>query len=380
VRAASPPESAGALREQVRGFLAEARAAGAYEPRCDAWLSGFSPELSREIGRRGWIGMTWPAGYGGGERSALDRFAVIEEILAAGAPVAAHWVADRQSGAQILRHGSDALKDRVLPAIARGECYWALGLSEPDSGSDLASVRTRARPAAGGGWRLDGGKIWSSHAHRCHWISVLCRTSAPTADRHAGLSVLAVDLSSPGVTVRPIRSLGGESHFNEVVFDDVAVPDEMLLGEPGDGWRLTTAELSLERSGPERFLSTFPLLAELVRESGPDPAEPVAVALGDLAADLATLRRLSLDVAAIIERGADPVVEAALVKDLGTRFEGRVAEVVRSVAPCEPSLGSERALERRLAEAILAAPGFTLRGGSSEILRGIVARSLEATR
>lgn len=378
---ATLPASVQALRAEVRSFLADARDDGVYEPRCDAWLSGFSPELSREIGRRGWIGMTWPKRYGGHERSALERFAVIEELLAAGAPVAAHWIADRQSGAQILRHGSDALKERVLPEIARGESYWALGLSEPDSGSDLASVRTRAtRDESAGGWRLDGGKIWSSHAHRCHWISVLCRT-APAGERpHAGLSVLAVELSTPGVTVRPIRSLTGETHFNEVVFEDVAVPDEMLLGEPGDGWRLTTAELSLERSGPERFLSTFPLLAELVHEVGPEPDEAAAVALGELAAELSTLRRLSLDVAAVIERGSDPVVEAALVKDLGTRCESRVADVARALVPTEPSLQSERALDRRLAEAVLSAPGYTLRGGASEILRGIVARSLGTGR
>jgi alkylation response protein AidB-like acyl-CoA dehydrogenase len=369
------PDEAQRTRAEVRAFLEDARASGAFAPACDSWLAGFSPEFSRELGRRGWIGMTWPARYGGRERSAVERWVVAEELLAAGAPVAAHWIADRQSGPQIYRHGTEALRERVLPAIAEGACYFALGMSEPDSGSDLASVRTRA-VRTDAGWRLSGSKVWTSHAHGAHFITTLCRTAPAEQDRHAGLSILVVDTQLPGVTIRPIRLITGEHHFNEVIFEDVLVPDEMLLGEASDGWNLVTSELSLERSGPERLLSTFPLIAALVARLGPAPGERASVELGRLIAQLWALRQLSLSIAATLDAGHDPVVEAAIAKDLGTRFERDVAEVARLLVPAASASAEPGSFETLLAQAILSAPGFTLRGGTSEILRGIVARGL----
>jgi alkylation response protein AidB-like acyl-CoA dehydrogenase len=364
-----------ALRKEVREFCESARRAGEFQPRCDAWLASSSPEFSLRLARRGWIGMTWPERYGGHGRSAVERLAVAEELLAAGAPVAAHWIADRQSGPQIYRHGSERLRERFLPAIARGECFFSLGMSEPESGSDLASVRTRAR-ADGSDWVLNGAKVWTSHAHHSHFITVLCRTADLGENPHAGLSILIVDLAAPGVTVRPIRLITGEHHFNEVIFEDVRVPAEMVLGDPGDGWRLVTAELSIERSGPERFLSTFPLFAALLDALGASAGDRDATAIGGLAAELMALRRLSFAVAAAIDGGHDPATQAAIVKDLGTRFEGRVAEVARTLLPARPALGAPAPFDRLLAEAVLSAPGFTLRGGTNEILRGIVARNL----
>jgi acyl-CoA dehydrogenase len=364
------PAAAEAVRTDARAYLAEAIAAGVFEPRVDAWLRGFSPEFSAELGRRGWVGMTWPAQYGGGGRSALERFVLLEELLVAGAPVAAHWIADRQSGPQILRHGTDEARSTILPAIVRGECFVSLGMSEPGSGSDLASVRTAASPVSGG-WRLNGSKIWTSHAHRSHYITVLCRTKTGRT-RHEGLSVLIVDLSAAGVDVRPIRLIDGESHFNEVFFTDVFVPESMLIGEENDGWNLVTSELSLERSGPERILSTYPLLAAVVSRA---PASAARV-VGELIAELWILRRLSLSIAAAIDQGEDPVAEAAMVKDLGTAFEQRVIDAARSIVGGEPEPHSVDAFSAMLAESILAAPGFTLRGGTTEILRTIVARTV----
>jgi alkylation response protein AidB-like acyl-CoA dehydrogenase len=371
----SEPATAVELRAEVRTFLDESLARGDFVPQCDAWLAGFSPEFSRELGRRGWIGMTWPEAYGGHERSAVERLAMTEELLAAGAPVAAHWIADRQSGPQIYRHAAESVRTELLPAIARGECFVSLGLSEPDSGSDLASVRTRARATATG-WTLSGTKVWTSHAHHCHYLSVLCRTSEPEAGRHSGLSILLVKADTPGVTIRPIRLLTGEHHFNEVIFDSVDVPAEMLIGEEGAGWALVTAELALERSGAERFLSTYPLLQQLIRDVGEIDDDRSAGQIGTLVAELMALRRLSASVARAIDAGANPANEAALVKDLGTRFEKKVIEVARSLRPIEPSLHSADPFARLLAQAVLSAPGFTLRGGTNEILRGLVARSV----
>lgn len=369
------PDTAEELRAEVRGFLSNELAAGTFVPRCDSWVGEFSPEFSRKLGERGWLGMTWPKRYGGHERSSLERFVVTEELLAAGAPVASHWIADRQVGPTLLRYGTEEQKRRFLPAIARGESFFSLGLSEPESGSDLASVKTRAE-RIDGGWRVNGTKIWTGGAHRNHYFSVLCRTSPPGEDRHAGLSLLIVDLSAPGVTVKPVRFLTGEHVFNEVTLEDVEVPNDMVLGQAGEGWRQITSELAFERSGPERFLSTFPLLVELVRVIGRSPDERARVAVGTLVARLWVLRRMSLSVARALESEVAPDVEAALVKELGNRFESEVAEFARLLVPTEPSLNSSDLFEARLAEAITHAPAFTLRGGAREILRGIVARGL----
>jgi alkylation response protein AidB-like acyl-CoA dehydrogenase len=259
------PEAAGELRAQVREFIAGELAAGRFTPRCDSWHVGWDEAFSRRLGARGWLGMTIPVAYGGQGRSALDRYVATEELLAAGAPVAAHWIADRQTAPALLRYGTEAQKERYLPA-SRGECYVALGPSEPDAGSDLAGVRTRAARVAGG-WELSGTKVWTTGAHHAHVITVLARSGPPDGrNRHAGLSQFLVNLPDPAVRVRPIRLLSGEHHFNEVVLDGVRVPDDMVLGEPGEGWRQVTAELAYERSGPERFLPTFPLLDHLVRQ------------------------------------------------------------------------------------------------------------------
>ncbi|MFC6886247.1 MULTISPECIES: acyl-CoA dehydrogenase family protein [Actinomadura] len=366
-----PPE-AGALRDEVREFLAGA----SFTPRCDSWLTGADPAFSRALGERGWLGMTLPERYGGHGRSPLERFVVIEELLAAGAPVGAHWIADRQTGPSILANGTEEQKRRFLPAIARGECFFGIGMSEPDSGSDLASVRTRAE-RADGGWTLRGTKVWTSGAHLAHAILVLARSEPLDAgDRHAGLSQFIVALPDERVAIRPIRGLSGEHHFNEVVFDGTFVPDAMVLGRPGDGWRQVTAELAYERSGPERLLSTF-MLIRLLHGRAADTADPAARrTVGRLMARLWALRQASLAVAGALAAGGTPDVPAALVKDLGTRFENEVVDAVREHAGVEPDPGSPDPLARALAQAVVQAPGFTLRGGTNEILRGIVARGL----
>jgi acyl-CoA dehydrogenase len=380
----------GGLREEVRAFLRDQHV----QPHCDAWMTSFDPEFSRALGRRGWIGMTWPARYGGGERSERERLVVIEELLAAGAPVAAHWFADRQIGPALLRHGSEEQRLHYLPGIARGECFFAIGMSEPDSGSDLASIRTSAR-ATGSGWRISGRKVWTTHAGQAHHLLALARTSPRDPQRrHDGLSQLIVDLTAPGVEVRPIRSLDGRRHFNEVTLDDVDVPPGALLGREGSGWQQVTAELAYERSGPERFLSTAPLLWELARRRAAradqqsadrqsddrqsDDRRSADPQIGALIAELQTLRALSAGIADALQRGGAPAVEAAMVKDLGARFEAKVVDTARDLVAVEPALDSPDDLARLLAEAVLHGPDAGLRGGTTEILRGIIARELVA--
>lgn len=368
------PEKLTKLRRKVRRFLTDEIERGEFKPHCDQWLGGWNEDFSRRLGARGWIGMAFPVAYGGSAAGALARFVVTEELLAAGAPVAAHWIADRQSGPGLLRFGSEDQKRTYLPGIARGERFFAVGLSEPDTGSDLASVRTRGTRAEGG-WRLSGTKVWTSGAHHAHTMVVLARTAPATSDRHAGLTQFIIELPNPDVHIRPIRLLTGEHHFNEVVLDDVFVPDSDVLGDAGAGWAQVTSELAMERSGPERLLSTFPLLAVAVdhlARGGHDHHDR----LGALVARLWSLRHMSLAVAGRLEIGEAPAVEAATVKDLGTQFESLATETVRLLLPVHPDSRSEEPLAYMLAESILHSPGFTLRGGTNEILRGVIAKQL----
>lgn len=362
------------LREEVRQFLHDegaASTAGETSVRRAA-----SPEFSRRLGERGWIGMSFPEAYGGHDRTPLERFAVIEELLAAGAPVSAHWVADRQTGSTILLFGTEEQRRQFLPAIAAGTCFFSLGMSEPDAGSDLASVRSRAEKVEGG-WLLNGTKIWTSGAQRNDFFVVLCRTSQ-AEDRHDGLGQLIVDLRAPGVTVNPIEMLDGSKEFNEVVLEDVFVPDEMTLGEPGMGWQQVTSELAFERAGPDRYMSSYGLLALFLSEwVDADAVEPpVAEAAGELIAKLWILREMSMAIAQTVGSGAIPAVEAALVKDLGTNYEREVVDVIRTAVDLEVDVASDSPFERALADSILLSPSYTIRGGTTEVLRSVIAKKL----
>ncbi len=373
-----PPESPEAerVRAEVRAFLASELAGRSPRERAESW-NGYDPAFSRRMGERGWIAMTWPKRYGGHERSALERYVVLEEMLAAGAPVSAHWIADRQSGPLIMRVGTDEQKDVVLPRIARGEAYFCIGMSEPDSGSDLASVRTRAGKVQGG-YLVNGAKVWTSFAHLATHMILFCRTGATdSANRHGGVSQFLVDLkATEGIKISPILALTGEHHFNEVVFTDCFLPEGSLLGREGDGWDQVTSELALERSGPERFLSSFTLLVELVRALGSEPSERAAIAVGRLSSHITALRRLSRSVAGMLQAGENPALQAAMVKDLGALLEQEIPEVARLLIDTEPAADSTQAFSAVLAHTMLHAPSFSLRGGTREVLRGIIARGL----
>ncbi|MEO7727569.1 MAG: acyl-CoA dehydrogenase family protein, partial [Burkholderiales bacterium] len=324
-----------------------------------------------------------------------ERFVVTEEMLAMAAPCAAHWFGDRQTGPSLLRYGSEEQKQRYLPAIAHGEYAFALGMSEPNSGSDLASVRTRAERVPNG-WRVTGQKVWTSWAHKAHAFFVLCRSAPDSGNRHEGLSQLIVELDAPGVTVRPIRFMNGHHSFNEVFLDDVFVPDDRVVGEIGQGWKQVTSELALERSGPERYMTTFPLFTELMRRLGATPDARAAEAAGKLAARMWSLRRMSLAIAMTLDPGPDGekgtpgatpgnrapaatvdlATEAAVVKDMGTFFEREVIDAARLLVTLEPTPESTDTFERFLAETIMCAPVATIRGGTTQVLRNLIARKL----
>ena len=374
----APDDATEALRADIRAFLAEELRDRDPQMRADAWNTD-DPAFSRKMAARGWIGMMWPKRYGGHERSALERYVVLEEVLAAGAPVGHHWVADRQSGPSILRNGTEAQRMAILPRIAAGECCFCIGMSEPDSGSDLAAARTRAEPVPGG-WRVNGTKVWTTNAHRADYMILFCRTGPKTDDdRHAGASQFLVDMHyarGAGMTVRPILDLRGAHHFNEVAIEDLFLPEDALLGREGDGWKQVTGELAFERSGPDRFLSGFTLLVEAVRALGPAAPERAAIALGRITAHLLVLRRMSRSVAGMLQAGEDPALQAAVVKDLGNALEQESVEVVRLLADVEAAEHDGDPLTAVLAHLVLTSPSFSLRGGTREILRGIIARGL----
>jgi alkylation response protein AidB-like acyl-CoA dehydrogenase len=368
------PAKTEALRAEVRTFLAETLADYPSVKRARSW-AGSDTAFSKLMGQRGWIGMTWPKRYGGGERSALERYVVLEEMLAAGAPIAAHWIADRQSGPLLLNFGTEDQRQKILPAIARGECFFCIGMSEPDSGSDLASIRTKAEHTAEG-WRVNGSKIWTSKAHIAHYMIALVRTrTADPENRHAGLSQFLIDMSLPGITVRPIRNMAGEGMFNEVFFDDVLVPDDMLVGTEGGGWGQVKTELAFERSGPERYLSSFQLLYELVGELAAEPDRLNAREIGRLVAHLGTLRQMSLAVATLLEQGQSPNLAAAFVKELGVAYEQDLPGRAQALVGRAPVLGGSD-FDQVLAYITQASRSFSLRGGTREIIRGIIARGL----
>ena len=366
------PPDCEALRSEVRAFLAVAMKDIPPSRRNRNW-SGASPDFSRLMGERGWIGMTWPKIFGGAERTSLERYVVLEELLSVGAPVGAHWVADRQSGPLLMRFSPDVLAPKIVPKIARGEAFFCIGMSEPDSGSDLASIRSKATLASNG-WVINGRKVWTSNAHRTHYMIALLRTSERSENRHAGMSQFLIDMKTPGITVRPIVNQLGEHDFNEVTFDDVVVPHENLIGEEGGGWKQVGTELAFERSGPERYLSSSQLLLEMLDAA--DPANPRhTVALGRITAQYATLRQMSLGVALMLSRGESPALAAAAVKDQGALVEQAMPDIAHDLfgGLADP----DSTLAQAMAYTALAVPSFSLRGGTREILRGIIAKGLD---
>ena len=373
-----PPEDE-ALRAPVRAFLTQAMKRIPAHIRAKSW-SGYDADLSRALANKGWLGITLPREYGGGGRSAFARFVLVEEFLNFGAPVGSHWIADRQSGPLILKYGTEAQKRFYLPRICKGEAFFCIGMSEPNAGSDLASVKTRAAKTDSG-WRLNGQKIWTTNAHNCQYMIALVRTSGTLEDRQKGLSQVIVDLSLPGITVRPIKDLGGDSQFCEVFFDDVALADDALVGQEGGGWAQVTAELAFERSGPERIYSSIVLMDQWLAWLRSDPArhQRSAPLVGKLFSHLAPLRALSIAVTDKLVRGESPVVEAALAKELGTTLEQLMPTLI-----ADDLFGDSPEQQAQIpAEVLLTvnyltqiAPSFSLRGGARDILRGMIARGL----
>jgi alkylation response protein AidB-like acyl-CoA dehydrogenase len=370
------PSEAEALRQDVRNFIATNLKDVPADVRARSWM-GFDADFSRAMAAKGWLGLSFPKQYGGGAQSPFARFVIVEELLAAGAPVSAHWIADRQSGPLILKYGTDSQKQFYIPRICKAEAFFCIGMSEPGAGSDLASVKTRATKTDKG-WRLTGSKLWTTNAYRSHYMIALVRSSGKTEDRQRGLSQFIVDLSLPGVTIRPIKDLTGDAHFCEVFFDDVELSDDALIGDEGSGWEQVTAELAFERSGPERIYSSMVLLDSWLTylRGKPYPDDASIKLAGKLLTYTAVLRAMSLSLTALLAQGQSPVVEAALVKDQGTDLEQMLPVLIADALGSCPKEPVSDVLYKTLAYVTQVCPSFSLRGGTREILRGMIARGL----
>ena len=236
------------------------------------------------------------------------------------------------------------------------------------------AAKTRATRASGG-WKVNGTKIWTSGAHHANYMIGLFRTSPPTKEnRRHGLTQFLVDMSRPGIKVNPIEDMSGGKHFNEVVFEDLFIPDDHVLGGIDLAWQQATSELAYERSGPERFLETIQVLFALVRTLGPKPDLRGTEGLGRLVAQLHVLRRMSVSVNGMLQAGKEPVLEGSIVKDVGTVWEQALPHRARDLAAfIEGDRGSFDAIVRHAAAI---APKLTIQGGTTEVLRGIIARGL----
>ena len=372
------PDHAITLRDKVRQFIKQNLKGVPASVRARSWM-GFDETFSKEMAKAGWVGLTLPKQYGGAGLDPYTRFVIVEEMLSQGAPVAAHWIADRQSGPLINRYGSDAQKEFYLPKICKAEVFFCIGMSEPQSGSDLASIRTKAVKNSEG-WLLNGQKVWTTNAHQSKYMIALVRTSGTSEDRNKGLSQLIVDLNAPGVTVRQIRDLTGDAHFNEVFFENVQLSDDALIGQEGAGWEQVNAELAFERSGPERIYSSIVLLDTWLAYLRTLPAEKINTSttrlIGKILSQLANLRAMSIATSAQLAEGKSPILEAALFKDMGTLFEQELIQWISDSIGSEENPGADSELLRTLVYTLQVAPTYSLRGGTREILRGMIARGL----
>ncbi|HEX2578150.1 MAG TPA: acyl-CoA dehydrogenase family protein [Aquihabitans sp.] len=366
-----PPELASLAEEATRA----GEAAAARRPHQeDGWLVGHDPAFARELAEHGWLGMTWPTEVGGGGRPALERFVVFEALISAGAPLATAYFADRQIGPTLLQFGTAEQQARWLPGILAGTSMWCIGMSEPDAGSDVASLRTRAvpDPSGDGSWRITGAKVWTSGAAAADWCYLVARTD-PEARPHAGLSEFVVDLRSPGIEVRPIVDQSGDQHFCEVRFEDVVVPGDHLVGEPNGSFRQVMRQMEHERGGIDRLVSNRRLYLDclpLADTSDPRLRQEVAsLEAGYRIGRLLVLRE--------VLQQAPPAFSAA-TKTACTEHEQRVAAFCGRVLGAAAQAWDPAATDgladvrARVARNLVYAPAYTLMGGTTQILRTIL--------
>ncbi|MFW6056677.1 MAG: acyl-CoA dehydrogenase family protein [Chloroflexota bacterium] len=370
------------LRREVREFLEDELARGLWQPQCDAWIQGFDPSFTTRVAERGWIGLTWPCEYGGHERSYVDRLIVTEEMLRYGAPAALHWFADRQIGGSILKYGTDSQKAEFLPRIVGGEIYVGLGMSEPEAGSDLASLSTRAEELDDC-FVVNGQKTWTSGGSFINYIDLFARTDLD-APKHKGITEFLVPMDLPGISRIPMIDITGTEAWNDIFFDNVRVPKECVIGEVHKGFYHVVEELAYERGGMERLMGNYPLyngLWRFVRETRYDGSPLIERAdvrrtMAGLEVEYQVGRTLMYKAASVMDEGRPPTVEAATSKVYGTTFEQRLATVAMELLGPHGLLWHDSPgapINGFALHSYLASKGYSLQAGSTEVLKNIIA-------
>ncbi|MDD5190222.1 MAG: acyl-CoA dehydrogenase family protein [Dehalococcoidales bacterium] len=371
-----------AWRKEVRSFLESEISKGTFKPMVDGWIQGYSPEFTKKVAARGWIGLTWPKQYGGQGRSHTDRLILTEEMLRYGAPAACHWFADRQIGRAILAYGTEEQKQELLPKILAGEAYVGLGMSEPQAGSDLASLKTRA-VQDGDYYVVNGQKMWTSCARFMTHVYLVARTD-PDAPKSRGISEFVIDAKTPGITIRPTIDITNSEAWGEVFYDNVRVHKKYLIGEKNRGFYQILNQLDYERAGLERLMGNYVLYDAILkytketrRRGKPICEEPgVRTRLAQLGVEFEVGRLLTYRVIQVMEKGISPNVEAAMAKWYCTTFEQHLGTVATDILGLYGQLWKESKwapIAGLAPHSFLASKGYSLQGGTNEVLKNIVA-------
>ncbi|MCP4962804.1 MAG: acyl-CoA dehydrogenase [Actinomycetia bacterium] len=357
------PEDLDRLRDEVLDFVVTATAD--LELIDDAWLRRPSKEFNKRLGNAGYIGLRWSPEYGGGGRSPIEHFVVMETLLLAGAPVSGAWFPDRQIGPVLLQYGTEDQKQRWLPGIVAGDSSWAIGMSEPDAGSNVAGISTRA-DLDGDVFIVNGQKIWTSGAADADFCYLICRTSSD-GPPHKGLSELVVDMSLPGIEVAAIHDSAWGDHFNEVFFDDVRVPADCLIGEMNNTFAQTMRQLEHERGGVDRLVSNKRLYLDVLPLA--DTSDPL---VRQRVAAIETKYSIGRHLVLRNVLGQAPPGHSAIAKTFCTEFEQEVADFASHILGPRATLATDGELEGRVARNVVYAPSYTIMGGTTQILRNII--------
>ena len=374
-------ESEEAFREELKSWLNTELAArpGSDSNPDSEWA--FNLEMRRKLPEKGWLTMAWPEEYGGQSASHMMQVIFAEEMSYNNAP-GRDVFGTKMMAPTLMIHGTEDQKQQFLPPVSRGDVQWCQGYSEPESGSDLASLQTRAIED-GDDFVVNGTKVWTSGAHRADHIMVLTRTD-PDAPKHRGISFLLCDMNTPGITVNPIINMAGDHSFNMVTFEDVRIPKKNLVGEQNRGWYVGATLLDFERSGVDYSAGAKRTLEELVEFAKTNSKNGVLLAndpvtrnrLSDLAIEVEVSKLISYNIAWMQGQGLVPNKEASMGKVLGTELQQHVSETGMHMLGMHGQLepGSKHApLEGKVEHMYLTDVSQTIQAGTSEIQRNIIA-------
>ncbi len=374
------------FRQEVKGFLAKQLPSdwlhgGAPEEETDEWWD-ITQRFLRAMAERGWISFTWPKEYGGRERPLWEDAILGEELAYWRAPAMDYWYRWKMISALLLNFGNEAQKRKHLPGIAKGEFYWAQGFSEPGAGSDLGAVQVRA-VEKDDCWVINGQKIWTTAAHRSHWCFAPVMTDPDAPKRSRMLSMLLIDMKTPGITVNVLESMEGVGHLCEVFFDDVRVPKGNLVGERGRGWLAAMVLVNIERSGtgfaslPQRILEELIEFVKGTRCNGAPLAQDPLVRhkLAEMAIEIQVCRMLAYRTAWVQATGQDVTSVGAMIKLFGSELMQRISntglQILGLYGQIEPGSRGAR-LGGLIERDYLWNVSITIAGGTSEIQRIII--------